>query len=238
MADPERPAAEVFVRILVWNPNARAFPPELRDLAKARFMEPFARLTIVQFSRLKSGLILVPLLAFVLSYLPILSAATRHNVAQSSAKKNTGKAKSGRTAISKSSGNSPSKAPARGSAKGSAGSRSTKSAGSAKGSKKGASRAASKRSKPAVYRQMQPESGRVREIQQALNDRGYPLEVNGAWDASTVDALRKFQTDQKIENLSGKGKLDSMTLIALGLGPKREPPSGTAETPKQTPEGK
>jgi N-acetyl-anhydromuramyl-L-alanine amidase AmpD len=89
-----------------------------------------------------------------------------------------------------------------------------------------------------VYRQQQPEPERIREIQQALSDHGYPLEVSGAWDASTVEALKKFQTDQNIENLSGKGKLDSMTLIALGLGPKREPPSGPAGEAKQAPEGK
>lgn|GEM_PF-2008055 len=109
---------------------------------------------------------------------------------------------------------------------------------SSKGSSRTASRRGSKRSQPTVYRQQQPDPERIREIQQALNDHGYPLEVSGAWDAATVDALRKFQTDQNIENLSGKGKLDSLTLIALGLGPKREPPSGLAEPPKQTPEGK
>ena len=53
-----------------------------------------------------------------------------------------------------------------------------------------------------------------------------------------MDALKKFQTAQKIDNLSGKGRLDSMTLIALGLGPKREPTSGLTEEPRQTPEGK
>jgi hypothetical protein len=53
-----------------------------------------------------------------------------------------------------------------------------------------------------------------------------------------VEALKRFQTEQKIENLSGKGKLDSLTLIALGLGPKRETPSGRTEAPKQIPEGK
>lgn len=89
-----------------------------------------------------------------------------------------------------------------------------------------------------MYKQQQPEPERIRDIQKALSDHGYPLEVNGVWDASTVEALTKFQTDQNIDNLSGKGKLDSMTLIALGLGPKREPPSGQTEEPRQTPEGK
>lgn len=109
---------------------------------------------------------------------------------------------------------------------------------STKGSTRAASKSQAKRPQKTVYRQQQPEPERIRDIQQALSNRGYPLEVNGAWDASTVEALKKFQTDQKIENLSGKGKLDSMTLIALGLGPKRDQPSGLTEEPKPTPEGK
>lgn len=213
-------------------------------------MEPFGRLTIVLSPRLRLGPILVPLLAFVLSGLPLLSAA-RHSVPKSSSENKTGQRKRSTKVVAKSSAKSPSQSAARkGPAKAPAKGGSTKSAGSAKGSKpgslraaqrnskKGSSRTAAKRAKPTVYRQQQPEPERIREIQQALKDRGYPLEVNGAWDASTVDALKGFQTDQKIENLSGKGKLDSLTLIALGLGPKREPPSGSTEAPKQTPEGK
>ena len=71
--------------------------------------------------------------------------------------------------------------------------------------------------------QQAPEPERIREIQQALADRGYRVEVNGKWDAGSVEALKKFQEDQKIQNLTGHGKLDSLTLIALGLGPKHEP---------------
>ncbi len=212
-------------------------------------MEPFDRLTIVQSHRLSLGPILVPLLVFVLSGLPILSAVT-HNVPQPSAEKETGKGKRTTKVVSKSPAKAPGKSATKGAAKAPAKAGATKSAGSAtgskkgsmraspKGSRKGSTRTASKRSKATVYRQQQPEPERIREIQQALNDRGYPLPVSGAWDGSTVDALKRFQTDQKIENLSGKGKLDSMTLIALGLGPKREPPSGSTEAPKQTPEGK
>jgi hypothetical protein len=37
-----------------------------------------------------------------------------------------------------------------------------------------------------------------------------------------VEVLKKFQDDNKIVNLTGRGKLDSLTLIALGLGPKQE----------------
>lgn len=206
-------------------------------------------------SRLKLGLVLVSLLAFVLATPPNLSAA-RHSSSKSVAAKKvaTGKGKTKAAAKpagkAKASGKAHGKPSAKQSAGATAKGHSKKSAGSAKGSVKGSSRrsgkgstrAASKsesqRSRKTVYRQQQPDPERIREIQQALNEHGYPLEVSGAWDASTVDALKKFQTEQKIDNLSGKGKLDSMTLIALGLGPKREPPSGQTETSKQTPEGK
>ena len=59
------------------------------------------------------------------------------------------------------------------------------------------------------------------EIQQALAERGfYEGPVDGKWDASCVDALKRFQADQK---LSPDGKLGSLSLIALGLGPRRDP---------------
>lgn len=58
-------------------------------------------------------------------------------------------------------------------------------------------------------------------------------------DASTVAALKKFQEDKNINNLTGRGKLDSLTLIALGLGPQRET-SPVPAIPEQTgrPEGR
>jgi hypothetical protein len=89
-------------------------------------------------------------------------------------------------------------------------------AGSSK-SKKGQAAAARR---PAVQRTPEPE--RIREIQQALASRGYNVEPNGQWDQRSMEALKKFQEDQNITNFSGRGKLDSLTLIALGLGPKRE----------------
>lgn len=78
--------------------------------------------------------------------------------------------------------------------------------------------------------QQQPEPARIREIQQALAERGYAVEPTGVWDAATVAALAKFQEDHQINNLSGRGKLDPLTLIALGLGPSysRPAPSGAA----------
>lgn len=195
----------------------------------------------MQPPRLKLGLALVPLVVFALSDLPILSAA-QHVVLKHTAVKRGGNGKAVAKAASKPSVKSHGKSAPQASARGSAKAPSTRPAGSAKGSRRGSTRAARKsvpkRTQKTVYRQQQPEPERIREIQQALTDRGYPLQVSGAWDGSTVDALKKFQSDQQIENLSGKGKLDSMTLIALGLGPKREPPSDLPDVPKQTLEGK
>jgi peptidoglycan hydrolase-like protein with peptidoglycan-binding domain len=70
-------------------------------------------------------------------------------------------------------------------------------------------------------RQMAPTPDRYREIQAALAAKGYlkPEEATGAWGASSVDALKHFQADQKIES---SGKINSLSLIALGLGPKRD----------------
>lgn len=71
--------------------------------------------------------------------------------------------------------------------------------------------------RPVVQQQPTPE--RYREIQQALIDRGYLRnEATGQWDSGSVEALNRFKQDQ---NLKADGKLDSLSLIALGLGPKR-----------------
>ena len=59
------------------------------------------------------------------------------------------------------------------------------------------------------------------DIQQALTDKGfYSGPIDGNWNADCVDALKRIQEAQ---NLSPDGKLGSMSLIALGLGPKRQP---------------
>jgi peptidoglycan hydrolase-like protein with peptidoglycan-binding domain len=77
--------------------------------------------------------------------------------------------------------------------------------------------------KKAPARQAAPDTGRVREIQQALSERGYSVEPTGKWGPDSIAALKQFQEDHEISNLSGRGKLDPLTLIALGLGPKHEP---------------
>jgi murein L,D-transpeptidase YcbB/YkuD len=83
--------------------------------------------------------------------------------------------------------------------------------------------AKSRRTAPVVARrpptQQQPSTDRYKEIQQALMDKGYfQGPVDGAWNPGSVEALKRFQKDQ---NLDPDGKIGSLSLIALGLGPKR-----------------
>ena len=67
--------------------------------------------------------------------------------------------------------------------------------------------------------QKEPAPERYKEIQQSLADKGYFAgPVNGTWGPGSVEALKRFQRDQ---NIGDDGKLGSLSLIALGLGPKR-----------------
>jgi peptidoglycan hydrolase-like protein with peptidoglycan-binding domain len=70
-------------------------------------------------------------------------------------------------------------------------------------------------------RQMSPTAARYRQIQDALAAKGYlrPEEATGVWNGASVDALKKFQMEQNIES---SGKINSLSLIALGLGPKHD----------------
>jgi peptidoglycan hydrolase-like protein with peptidoglycan-binding domain len=84
-------------------------------------------------------------------------------------------------------------------------------------------RRTSKSAKPVVVArrsyQQQPTADRLREIQQALADRGYfSGPVDGTWGAGSIDALKRFQAEQ---NITDDGKIGSLSLIALGLGPQR-----------------
>jgi len=86
-------------------------------------------------------------------------------------------------------------------------------------------------------RQLAPTPQRYKEIQEALAAKGYlkPEDANGTWNQASVDALKRFQAGQ---NLDSTGKINSLSLIALGLGPKREtaPPKPPAESsPAQNP---
>jgi peptidoglycan hydrolase-like protein with peptidoglycan-binding domain len=86
--------------------------------------------------------------------------------------------------------------------------------------------------------QMAPTRDRIGEIQESLGRAGYyPGEPNGKWDASTVDAMKRFQ---QAKGLSPTGKIDALTLQKLGLGsdiagvgaPQPAPP--TAPPPGQS----
>jgi peptidoglycan hydrolase-like protein with peptidoglycan-binding domain len=89
--------------------------------------------------------------------------------------------------------------------------------------------------KPAVTwrnRQLQPTQDRYREIQTALAAKGYlpPEQATGAWNQNSADALKQFQSAQ---NLDASGKINSLSLIALGLGPKHEAASTQAVQPAE-----
>jgi hypothetical protein len=104
--------------------------------------------------------------------------------------------------------------------------------------KSSATTAASKKSagkkgtprRPAVTwrnRQLSPTPDRYREIQSALASKGYlkPGDATGTWNQDSIDAMKRFQQDQKLDP---SGKINSLSLIALGLGPKRETTASVA----------
>jgi hypothetical protein len=77
-----------------------------------------------------------------------------------------------------------------------------------------------------------PDTDRLREIQNALADKGYfKGDVNGAWNADSVAALKQFQTDKSI---TPDGKINSLSLIGLGLGPKHD--GSVAPLPNEKPQ--
>jgi peptidoglycan hydrolase-like protein with peptidoglycan-binding domain len=109
---------------------------------------------------------------------------------------------------------------------------STSKALTSKSKSKGTKAAAGKKSTSAKtaaarYRrstQKEPVPERYQEIQQSLADKGYFAgPVNGTWGPDSVEALKRFQRDQ---NIGDDGKLGSLSLIALGLGPKRGTDAG------------
>ena len=70
-------------------------------------------------------------------------------------------------------------------------------------------------------RQTSPTADRYREIQEALVARGYlsAEDATGAWGPESANALKKFQAEQTLDST---GKIDSLSLIALGLGPRHD----------------
>lgn len=116
-----------------------------------------------------------------------------------------------------------------------------KKSGVRKGTRPAAASSASKRGKKGPARravtwrtrQLTPTPERYKEIQRALSAKGYlPAEqATGKWDDASAEALKRFQVDQ---NLDGTGKINSLSLIALGLGPKRD---SAAKVPAAPPPG-
>lgn len=61
-----------------------------------------------------------------------------------------------------------------------------------------------------------PAADRIEEIQTGLARTGYYKgEPTGKWDASTVDAMKRFQ---EANGLTPTGKIDALSLQKLGLG--------------------
>jgi peptidoglycan hydrolase-like protein with peptidoglycan-binding domain len=159
------------------------------------------------------------LFGFALSAAPVNKSKTPPKKKAATAKSSVAKSRAKTTSTRRASSRGASK-------KGSTARAATKSSG-----KRRATSSSARRRRPAIrsFRagQQQPTPDRVKDIQSALISRGYMQgEADGTWGGSTVDALKRFQQDQ---NLSADGKLNSMSLIALGLGPKR---SGLAAAPK------
>jgi Putative peptidoglycan binding domain len=91
---------------------------------------------------------------------------------------------------------------------------------SSQSSTKSAKRSHKARSHPSPSYQLHPDPGRYQEIQKALADRGYfKGEVNGVWGDDSIDALKRFQADQKLPD---DGKISALSLTGLGLGPKHD----------------
>jgi peptidoglycan hydrolase-like protein with peptidoglycan-binding domain len=97
----------------------------------------------------------------------------------------------------------------------------------------------SKRSSRRERGQKVPTPDRITEIQQALaKDGSFTGKANGKWDASTIEATRKFQ---EAHGLNPTGKLDAKTLQQLGLGSETAgvappmPPVSSSSLRKTTP---
>ncbi len=97
----------------------------------------------------------------------------------------------------------------------------------------------SKKSSRRERGQKAPTPDRISEIQQALaKDGSFSGKPNGKWDASTMEATRKFQ---EAHGLNPTGKLDAKTLQQLGLGSQTAgvappmPPVSSSSLQKTTP---
>jgi len=57
-------------------------------------------------------------------------------------------------------------------------------------------------------------------------------DATGTWNQASIDAMKKFQAEQ---NLDVNGKINSLSLIALGLGPRRDAVAALPKPPQAPP---
>jgi peptidoglycan hydrolase-like protein with peptidoglycan-binding domain len=115
--------------------------------------------------------------------------------------------------------------PAKGSANSAGTSRSSSSTRKAAAKKKTATAKQAQATRRAT--QSAPSAERYKQIQQALAEKGYlSAESNGQWGPESIEALKRFQQDQ---NLEPTGKINALSLIALGLGPEHSRPAAKPE---------
>jgi len=101
-----------------------------------------------------------------------------------------------------------------------AGYRVSSSAGRASASRSRTSRTRRRRAPAGPSFQLHPDTARYAEIQKALGERGYfKGEPDGNWNDESIDALKRFQADSKLE---ADGKINALSLTGLGLGPKHD----------------
>ena len=98
--------------------------------------------------------------------------------------------------------------------------------------KKTAARRAPVRTRSTRWRPAQtaPTKERYQEIESVLAGRGYLAReaADGVWDEQSIAAMKRFQQEH---GLDSTGRLNSLSLIALGLGPKRETASLSSPLP-------
>ena len=73
----------------------------------------------------------------------------------------------------------------------------------------------------------------IRELQMALRDKGFAVEVDGVWGPRTREVLVQFQQRQ---GLQGKGEIDQQTMSALGINARGQgqPSSSGQSQPSST----
>jgi peptidoglycan hydrolase-like protein with peptidoglycan-binding domain len=78
-----------------------------------------------------------------------------------------------------------------------------------------------------------PTKERITEIQSALQREGaLNKEPTGKWDATSIDAMKKFQQDH---GLNPTGKIDALSLEKLGLGSETAGKGAPVPTAASTP---